>query len=126
LFVICSAFDSTKLKNQSIQLLNGQKSLKRHQNGSAKNLEEMHVKKSTAVVVVVLVVVTLLAVRIRTLWRSILYYILLAVKGAVSGVLAYYPHHGGQVQPNLDHPLYTLGWFKLIIYKACPAFLKTL
>jgi len=41
---------------------------------------------------------------------------LLSAKGAVSGVFAYYPHPGGEGQPNLDNPLYTLGWFKISMY----------
>jgi len=41
--------------------------------------------------------VTLLAVCGRTSRRSVIYYILLAAIGAVSGVFAYYPHPGGQV-----------------------------
>jgi len=41
--------------------------------------------------------ITLLAVRVLTLRRSVIYYILLAAIGAVSGVFAYYPQPGGQV-----------------------------
>jgi len=40
--------------------------------------------------------VTLLAVCVQTPRGSVIYYILLAVIGAVSGVFAYYPHPGGQ------------------------------
>jgi len=40
--------------------------------------------------------ITLPAVCVRTLWRSIIYYLLLAAKGAGSDVFAYYPHPGGQ------------------------------
>jgi len=40
--------------------------------------------------------VTLLVVCVRTLRRSVIYYILLAAIGAVNGVFAYYPHSGGQ------------------------------
>jgi len=40
--------------------------------------------------------ITLLAVCVRTQRQTIIYRILLAAKGAVSGVFAYYPHPGGQ------------------------------
>jgi len=40
--------------------------------------------------------VLLLAVCVRTPRRSVIYYILLAAIGGVSGVFAYYPHPGGQ------------------------------
>jgi len=63
--------------------------------------------------------VTLLAVCVRPPRRSIIDCILLAAIGAVSCVFAYYPYPGGQVLPNLDYPLYTLGLFKLILYKKC-------
>jgi len=60
--------------------------------------------------------VTLPAVCVQSPRRSVIYYILLAALGAVSGVYAYYPHPGGHALPNFDHPLYTFGWLKLIIY----------
>jgi len=34
---------------------------------------------------------------VQTPRRSVIYYILLAAIGTVSGVFAYYPHPGGQV-----------------------------
>jgi len=37
-------------------------------------------------------------------------------------VFAHYLPPDGQAQPNLDHPLYTLGWLKSIMYtKPSPA-----
>jgi len=35
--------------------------------------------------------------KLQTPRRSVIYYIMLAAIGAVSGVFAYYPHPGGQV-----------------------------
>jgi len=39
--------------------------------------------------------ITLLVECVQTLWRTIIDYFLLAAKGAVSGVFAYYPHTTG-------------------------------
>jgi len=55
--------------------------------------------------------ITLLAVCVRTLWQSIIYYILLAAISGVSGVFAYYPHPGGQ---GLTKPLSSTVYFRIV------------
>jgi len=58
---------------------------------------------------------TLLEVCFQTLWRSIIYYLLLAWISQCQECVCVYHRPGGQAYPNLDHPLYIQSWLKLIM-----------